>query len=91
MNLNPQYADIGELNKSWEMWNFLIIYGIILMVEKFYLQGKGFVAQYYALFDDINQRNTLVNMYNVSIAKSPMNFVNFQNILDLSYSQLTSE
>lgn len=29
--------------------------------------GKGFVAQYYLLFDDPNQRNSLVNMYNVSI------------------------
>lgn len=28
--------------------------------------GKGFVASYYALFDDPNQRNSLVNMYNVS-------------------------
>ncbi|XP_070507179.1 probable nuclear transport factor 2 [Chironomus tepperi] len=26
--------------------------------------GKGFVAQYYALFDDPNSRNSLVNMYN---------------------------
>ncbi|CRK92180.1 CLUMA_CG005760, isoform A [Clunio marinus] len=26
--------------------------------------GKGFVTQYYALFDDPNQRNSLVNMYN---------------------------
>lgn len=28
--------------------------------------GKGFVQQYYALFDDPNQRPTLANMYNVS-------------------------
>lgn len=27
--------------------------------------GKGFVQQYYALFDDPAQRATLVNMYNV--------------------------
>lgn len=30
--------------------------------------GKGFVQQYYALFDDPAQRPQLVNMYNVSIA-----------------------
>lgn len=28
--------------------------------------GKGFVQQYYALFDDAAQRPNLVNMYNVS-------------------------
>lgn len=28
--------------------------------------GKGFVQQYYALFDDPEQRPNLVNMYNVS-------------------------
>lgn len=28
--------------------------------------GKGFVQQYYALFDDPAQRPNLVNMYNVS-------------------------
>lgn len=28
--------------------------------------GKGFVQQYYALFDDPVQRPNLVNMYNVS-------------------------
>lgn len=27
--------------------------------------GKGFVQQYYALFDDLNQRPNLANMYNV--------------------------
>ncbi|EFA10795.1 probable nuclear transport factor 2 isoform X1 [Tribolium castaneum] len=27
--------------------------------------GKGFVQQYYALFDDPNQRPTLANMYNI--------------------------
>lgn len=27
--------------------------------------GKGFVQQYYALFDDPAQRPNLVNMYNV--------------------------
>uniref|UniRef100_U5EUE6 NTF2-related export protein n=1 Tax=Corethrella appendiculata TaxID=1370023 RepID=U5EUE6_9DIPT len=26
--------------------------------------GKGFVQQYYAMFDDPNQRNALVNFYN---------------------------
>lgn len=26
--------------------------------------GKGFVEQYYALFDDVNERAKLVNMYN---------------------------
>ncbi len=29
--------------------------------------GKTFVEQYYALFDDTNQRQNLVNLYNVSI------------------------
>lgn len=29
--------------------------------------GKGFVQQYYTLFDDPAQRQNLVNMYNVSI------------------------
>lgn len=29
--------------------------------------GKGFVQQYYILFDDPAQRPNLVNMYNVSI------------------------
>lgn len=28
--------------------------------------GKGFVQQYYALFDDPAQRPNLINMYNVS-------------------------
>lgn len=28
--------------------------------------GKGFVQQYYALFDDPSQRPNLINMYNVS-------------------------
>lgn len=28
--------------------------------------GKGFVAQYYALFDDPTRRTQLVQMYNVS-------------------------
>lgn len=28
--------------------------------------GKGFVQQYYAMFDDPSQRPNLVNMYNVS-------------------------
>lgn len=28
--------------------------------------GKGFVEQYYALFDDPNSRQTLINLYNVS-------------------------
>lgn len=31
--------------------------------------GKGFVQQYYALFDDPNERSKLVNLYNVSIYK----------------------
>lgn len=30
--------------------------------------GKGFVQQYYAMFDDPAQRPQLVNMYNVSTA-----------------------
>ena len=29
--------------------------------------GKGFVSQYYAFFDDPNERSKLGNMYNVSI------------------------
>lgn len=29
--------------------------------------GKGFVQQYYTLFDDPAQRPNLANMYNVSI------------------------
>lgn len=29
--------------------------------------GRGFVQQYYALFDDPAQRPNLVNMYNVSV------------------------
>lgn len=29
--------------------------------------GKGFVTQYYAMFDDPQQRPNLVNLYNVSI------------------------
>lgn len=29
--------------------------------------GRGFVQQYYALFDDPTQRPNLVNMYNVSV------------------------
>lgn len=28
--------------------------------------GKGFVQQYYAIFDDPAQRPNLINMYNVS-------------------------
>lgn len=31
--------------------------------------GKGFVQQYYALFDDPAQRASLVNMYNVGISE----------------------
>lgn len=45
---------------------FRIFTASYLNLQKF-LAGKGFVAQYYALFDDVNQRNSLVNMYNVSI------------------------
>lgn len=29
--------------------------------------GKGFVQQYYAMFDDPALRPTLVNLYNVSV------------------------
>lgn len=28
--------------------------------------GKGFVQQYYAMFDDVNLRPNLISMYNVS-------------------------
>uniref|UniRef100_A0A182MSB6 NTF2-related export protein n=1 Tax=Anopheles culicifacies TaxID=139723 RepID=A0A182MSB6_9DIPT len=30
--------------------------------------GKGFVTQYYALFDDSTQRPTLVNLYNAELS-----------------------
>jgi hypothetical protein len=30
--------------------------------------GKGFVSQYYALFDNPAQRNSLVNMYNAELS-----------------------
>ncbi|KAL1488491.1 hypothetical protein ABEB36_014958 [Hypothenemus hampei] len=30
--------------------------------------GKGFVQQYYAMFDDPSQRQNLVNMYNVELS-----------------------
>uniref|UniRef100_A0A182PF40 NTF2-related export protein n=1 Tax=Anopheles epiroticus TaxID=199890 RepID=A0A182PF40_9DIPT len=30
--------------------------------------GKGFVTQYYALFDDSNQRPSLVNLYNAELS-----------------------
>lgn len=30
--------------------------------------GKGFVQQYYTLFDDPASRATLANMYNVSVS-----------------------
>lgn len=29
--------------------------------------GKGFVQQYYAMFDDVNLRPNLISMYNVSL------------------------
>ncbi|KAE8740535.1 hypothetical protein FOCC_FOCC013939 [Frankliniella occidentalis] len=38
--------------------------------------GKGFVQQYYALFDDPAQRPNLVNMYNV-LLKPFMSFLSF--------------
>lgn len=69
MALNPQYVEIGKLSiVNFAIFN-ISIFGIIsynLISQK--ISGKGFVAQYYALFDDPNQRNSLVNMYNVSIS-----------------------
>lgn len=69
MALNPQYVEIGELTIV-KMWKFCIsIFGIIKIQPYFTkIIGKGFVAQYYALFDDPNSRNSLVNMYNVSVS-----------------------
>lgn len=32
--------------------------------------SKGFVQQYYALFDDPNQRPNLVHLFNVSIQRN---------------------
>lgn len=51
------------------MEKFIIsFFGIIKISTLFHkITGKGFVAQYYALFDDPNSRNSLVNMYNVSL------------------------
>lgn len=39
--------------------------------------GKGFVQQYYALFDDPEQRPNLINLYSVStlIKQLCMNFI----------------
>lgn len=37
--------------------------------------GKGFVQQYYALFDDPAQRPNLVNMYNVSLKSTKSSFI----------------
>ncbi|ENN74991.1 hypothetical protein HUJ04_000102 [Dendroctonus ponderosae] len=37
--------------------------------------GKGFVQQYYALFDDPNQRRNLANMYNVELS-----FMTFEGV-----------
>ncbi|CAH1957856.1 unnamed protein product [Acanthoscelides obtectus] len=37
--------------------------------------GKGFVQQYYALFDDPTQRQNLVNMYNVELS-----FMTFEGV-----------
>lgn len=34
--------------------------------------GKGFVAQYYAFFDDPDQRFNLIHLYNVSLLKFHM-------------------
>lgn len=35
--------------------------------------GKGFVQQYYAMFDDVNLRPNLISMYNVSLIFSLFN------------------
>lgn len=42
--------------------------------------GKSFVEQYYLLFDDVNQRPNLANLYNVSRQFSP-HFIPFENDL----------
>lgn len=53
--------------------NFIVIIGtninnnVIMALNPAYEAiGKGFVQQYYALFDDPAQRPNLINMYNVS-------------------------
>lgn len=38
--------------------------------------GKGFVQQYYAMFDDPAQRPNLINMYNVSPGCSELHLIN---------------
>lgn len=37
--------------------------------------GKGFVQQYYLIFDDAAQRPNLVNLYNVSVWGGCVNFL----------------
>lgn len=64
------------------MWNerfltILLTWGALYIIGRTYPNkmtlnpayeaiGKGFVQQYYALFDDPAQRQNLANMYNVS-------------------------
>lgn len=43
--------------------------------------GKGFVQQYYVLFDDPVQRHNLVSMYNVSILFAIRVIIIVQNYL----------
>lgn len=45
--------------------------------------GKGFVQQYYVLFDDPSQRPTLAAMYNVSIQCDVISLPNFHNVNDV--------
>lgn len=45
--------------------------------------GKGFVQQYYTLFDDPAQRANLANMYNVSIKNRKKDIIRkFQNFFN---------
>lgn len=55
--------------------------------------GKGFVQQYYTLFDDPAQRANLVNMYNVSIITVPLfllyyGYLPFSHILKIVFYDL---
>lgn len=72
--LNPQYVEIGKFYPmKFGVWREMRTYFFDFLftkfanlIQSFFFLGKGFVTQYYALFDDVNQRNSLVTMYNVS-------------------------
>lgn len=49
----PQWVRIDQVN-------------VMALNPQYEVIGKGFVQQYYALFDDPAQRPNLINMYNVS-------------------------